>query len=158
MATEADELVAFLDSPRSDVRNMAFKIVSGLTASMDGIEQLAALSSTLLPILLRRMADDSGSSDLALTTLINLSQDPNLAAQLVDLKAVSRSMDLLRDQPGDRERLLIMLLSNLTVQEDAAEELLQVGSGVCEGFNFGCTAVPLQWATRAVPMTMWPLC
>lgn len=48
---------------------------------------------------------------------------------------MGRCADCLREGGSRQPDLLIKLLCNLTVEEDGAAELLQLGKGDLEGFN-----------------------
>jgi hypothetical protein len=62
---------------------------------------------------------------------VNLSQDANLAEALISSGAVEKVMEIL-GKPGCRiNRLLVMLLVNLTQVESGALELLQVNTHTC---------------------------
>lgn len=57
-------------------------------------------------------------------------QDPAVQQRLLELNAVGRCMDYVREKACvGREDLLVMLLANLTALEAGAEELLQVWMG-----------------------------
>ena len=112
---ELDELIDFLgDGHRPEVRLEACRLVEGLTGDAAGRERLGAAAATLLPPLLRRATEEeeeeeegeggsitsSSSSRPALAALVNLSQDPGVARAMLDLGAVQRAMDCLREQKG----------------------------------------------------------
>lgn len=133
--TELFELVGFLgDASRKDVKNMALDIVVGLTASQDGINRLKPAADALLTRLFR-LVSDGALSGQALAALVNLSQEDELRPKLVKLRAVSRVMEAIREKSCPHLRLLTMLLANLTVDEAACEELLQLGTEGMEGLH-----------------------
>uniref|UniRef100_A0A0E0EXS3 Protein HGH1 homolog n=1 Tax=Oryza meridionalis TaxID=40149 RepID=A0A0E0EXS3_9ORYZ len=134
MADELDELLGFLSSPQANVRGPAVGVVRGMTGDADGLRDLAARSDRALPALLRLMLDsasagDRGAGEAAADSLVNLSQDDALSAQLVSLGAVVTAMDVIAkrgdEQPG-LARCLVRLLANLTEVESGVAALLQV--------------------------------
>jgi hypothetical protein len=109
---ELDELIDFLgDAHRPEVRLEACRLVEGLTGDAAGCERLRGAAARLLPPLLRRAAEEAGegsplapsssSRRPALAALVNLSQDPAVAKAMLDLGAVQRAMDCLREQEGE---------------------------------------------------------
>lgn len=135
--SELDELIEFLSDPRLQVAQHAVDLVQGLTGSPEGVAQLAAVASSLLPPLLRLVPGAApDASRAALTALVNLSQEPAVQQGLLELNAVGRCMDYVREQAClGREELLVMVLANLTSLEAGAEALLQVGKGQLEGLH-----------------------
>ena len=150
---ELDELIDFLgDSHRPEIRLEACRLVEGLTGDAAGNERLREKVSG---------ASSSSCRRPALAALVNLSQDPGVAKAMLDLGAVQRAMDCLREQKGEggeaekaslistslasgltldstspsRSDMLLMLLSNLTALEEGAALLLQLGKDKVEGFN-----------------------
>lgn len=71
----------------------AADLIQGLTGSPEGIAQLSTRSAALLPALFRLVGDDPAASRAALVALVNLSQEPSVQRQLLDLNA-----------PGGRRR------------------------------------------------------
>lgn len=135
MATELEELVQFIDDSRVEVRNAAADIVAGLTASPDGIEKLKAVQRPLIIKLWRAVGLGGESSRKALVSLVNLSHDPAVADQLLDLGAVNRVMELIRENSCPHADLLSSLLANVTISEGGCRELLQIGKGSLEGLH-----------------------
>lgn len=125
---------------RQQVRGHAARLVEGLTGSGDGISALLARRAALLPALLRLLAAEPPAACASLASLVNLSQDAEVAAELVTLRGVHRAADYLREgggpagQPGGT-RVLVMLLANLTTLEEGARALAQLGDGQREGRN-----------------------
>lgn len=89
------------------VRNAAADIVAGLTASPDGIEKLKAVQRPLIIKLWRAVGLGGESSRKALVSLVNLSHDPAVADQLLDLGAVNRVMELIRENSCPHADLLV---------------------------------------------------
>ncbi|KAI8469103.1 MAG: hypothetical protein J3K34DRAFT_514352 [Monoraphidium minutum] len=133
--TELFELIGFLgDATRKDVQEMALGIVAGLTASQEGINRLKPAAEPLAARLFR-LLPDRALSQQALSALVNLAQDDEARAALVKARAVPRIAEAVRERSCPHLHLLTMLLANLTVEEAACEELLQLGSGGMEGLN-----------------------
>lgn len=100
------------------------------------VQHLAAKTTTLVPALLQHVPKEKSLSRLALTSLVNISQEPRVLEHLLEIKMCNRAMDYLREKtcPGN-EDLLIMLLANITTDERGAEQLLQIGQGAKEGLH-----------------------
>lgn len=89
-----------------------------------------------MPPLLRLACAESSLARPALASLVNISQEPSGQNTLLELNAPTRCMDYLRDETSSgNEDLLVMLLANLTADENGAAALLQVGKGPLEGLN-----------------------
>lgn len=86
---------------------MAADIVQGLTGSPEGIDKLKGQMGALLTSLFRLVPDSSDSSQPALTSLVNLSQDPAVARALLQLNVVARVMDYIREKTCPHTRLLV---------------------------------------------------
>jgi hypothetical protein len=101
------------------------------------VAQLASRATTLVPPLFRAAsATEPSISRSALTSLVNLSQEPVIQQKLLDLNAPARCMDYLREGTCvGREELVIMLLANLTAAEEGAAALLQLDKEGLEGLN-----------------------
>lgn len=65
-------------------------------------------------------------SEAAAEALVNLSQNSNLAEEMVKLKLVETTMDVLYKPECCVTRLLVMLLVNLTQLDAGTDSLLQV--------------------------------
>ncbi|XP_037481966.1 protein HGH1 homolog isoform X1 [Triticum urartu] len=138
MADELDELIDFLSNSSPQVRGAAADIVRGLTGDSDGLRSLAARADRALPALLRLLASvgGGGAGEAAADSLVNLSQDGDLAARLVVLGAVAAAMDVMVKRGGEQPKLarsLVMLLVNLTQVESGISALLQVGDEKVQG-------------------------
>ncbi|KAJ7567509.1 hypothetical protein O6H91_02G151000 [Diphasiastrum complanatum] len=134
MASEMDELVLFLSAPSPNVKKAAVEIVQGLTGTEDGIKSLASKSAMLIPPLLGLVGEKQEVSQLAAGCLVNLSQDTKIAEQLIAAGAIEKVMELLGKVDQGFNRLLVMLLVNLSQLEIGATRLLQVESeGKFEG-------------------------
>lgn len=123
--------------PFFQIKQHAVELVQGLTGSPEGIAQLASRNDVLLPPLFRLVGSGQPAiSRPALSSLVNLSQEPAAQKKLLDLNAPARCMDYLKENtcPG-QEDLLIMLLANLTAAEDGAAALMQLGKPGLEGLN-----------------------
>ena len=119
------------------IKQHAAELVQGLTGSPEGISQLASRADRLVPALFRLVGSGiEASSRPALTSLVNLSQEPHVQQKLLDLNGTARCMDYLKEKacPG-QEGLLVMLMANLTASEQGAEALLQLGKPGVEGLN-----------------------
>uniref|UniRef100_A0A452XP80 Protein HGH1 homolog n=1 Tax=Aegilops tauschii subsp. strangulata TaxID=200361 RepID=A0A452XP80_AEGTS len=131
MADELDELIDFLSNSSPQVRGAAADIVRGLTGDSDGLRSLAARADRALPALLRLLASvgAGGAGEAAADSLVNLSQDGDLAARLVVLGAVAAAMDVMVKRGGEQPKLarsLVMLLVNLTQVGDEKVQGLYV--------------------------------
>lgn len=62
----------------------------------------------------------------AAEALVNLSQNSELAAKMVEMGMIKIAMDLLYKPDSSISRLLVMLLVNLTQLDDGISSLLQV--------------------------------
>lgn len=126
MATELEELVSFLSSPSPQITKAAVDIVRGLTGSEEGIHSLANQSKNLISALSRLLTAPKEVSEAAAEALVNLSQNSNLAEEMVKLKLVERTMDVLYKPECCVTRLLVMLLVNLTQLDAGTDSLLQI--------------------------------
>ncbi|XP_022157091.1 protein HGH1 homolog isoform X2 [Momordica charantia] len=127
MATELEELLHFLSSPSPQVRKAAIDIVQGLTGSEDGLQSLAKHPKVLLPSLARLLREQKDVAERAAEALVNLSQNSDLAAKMIDLGLVAAALDLLYNVDSSISQLLLMLLVNLT-QLDADDPFEHVAS------------------------------
>ncbi|XP_054792107.1 uncharacterized protein LOC129297792 isoform X4 [Prosopis cineraria] len=125
MATELEELIGFLSSPSPQITKVAVDIVRGLTGSDDGLQSLAKYAKTVLPSLSQLLAGPKEVSEPAAEALVNLSQNSNLAAEMVHLGMIKTAMDVLCKPECTITRLLVMLLVNLTQLDAGSTYLLQ---------------------------------
>ncbi|KAK7317994.1 hypothetical protein RJT34_02680 [Clitoria ternatea] len=125
MATEMEELVAFLSSPSPQIAKAAVDIVRGLTGSVEGLDSLANYSNTLTPSLSRLLSAPKEVSEGAAEALVNLSQNSRLAEEMVRTGLVKTTMDVLCRAECGIGRLLVMLLVNLTQLDAGVASLLQ---------------------------------
>ncbi|XP_022157092.1 protein HGH1 homolog isoform X3 [Momordica charantia] len=125
MATELEELLHFLSSPSPQVRKAAIDIVQGLTGSEDGLQSLAKHPKVLLPSLARLLREQKDVAERAAEALVNLSQNSDLAAKMIDLGLVAAALDLLYNVDSSISQLLLMLLVNLTQLDAGIASLLQ---------------------------------
>lgn len=133
MATEVEELIDFLSSPSPPVKKAAVDIVQGLTGSEDGILSLAGYSKTVLPSLSRLLGEKKEVSQPAAEALVNLSQNPDQAAKMIEMGMVRIAMDMLYKSDSDSRGLLVMLLVNLTQLDAGIDSLLQTGDDKMHG-------------------------
>ncbi|GJU75833.1 protein HGH1 [Tanacetum coccineum] len=133
MANEMEELIEFLSSPSPQIKKVAIDIVRGLTGSDDGLQSLATYSKTALPALSRLLGEKKEVSEPAAETLVNLSPNYDLAAQMIEMGVIKVTMDMLYRQGCDITGLLVMLLVNLTQLDAGVESLLQVGDEKMQG-------------------------
>ncbi|KAL5061590.1 hypothetical protein RYX36_023327 [Vicia faba] len=125
MATELEELVSFLSSPSPQITKAAVDIVRGLTGSDEGIHSLSNQANTLIPSLSRLLTAPKEVSEAAAEALVNLSQNSNLAEEMVRMRIVETTMDVLYKPECRVTRLLVMLLVNLTQLDAGTDSLLQ---------------------------------
>ncbi|KAM0020106.1 putative protein HGH1, armadillo-like helical, protein Hgh1 [Helianthus debilis subsp. tardiflorus] len=125
MANEMEELINFLSSPSPQVKKAAVDIVRGLTGSEDGLQSLATYSKTVLPSLSRLLAENKEVSEPAAEALVNLSQNSDLAAKMIEMGLIKITMDVLYKQGCEIVGPLVMLLVNLTQLDAGVESLLQ---------------------------------
>ncbi|XP_022157089.1 protein HGH1 homolog isoform X1 [Momordica charantia] len=133
MATELEELLHFLSSPSPQVRKAAIDIVQGLTGSEDGLQSLAKHPKVLLPSLARLLREQKDVAERAAEALVNLSQNSDLAAKMIDLGLVAAALDLLYNVDSSISQLLLMLLVNLTQLDAGIASLLQTGDDKMQG-------------------------
>lgn len=133
---DIDDLVDFLNHDEIKIQLHALKLILGLTVEQQIIQKLADKRDVLIPALWQYVAKDKTLSKTALTSLVNMSQEPRVLETLLDMNVCNRCMDYLRERvcPGN-EQLLVMLLANITSEERGAEQLLQVGQGAKEGLH-----------------------
>ena len=95
---ELGELVGLLEDRKPEVRRGAAELVAGLTAEGSGLALLRGVRAELCPRLLRLVHDASPEvAKLGISALVNLSQDKETLQTIVELKAVGRCMQALRD-------------------------------------------------------------
>ncbi|CAH9129016.1 unnamed protein product [Cuscuta epithymum] len=133
MASELEELIGFLSSPSPIVKKAAVDIVRDYTGSEDGLHSLGEHSSILLPSLSRLLAESKEVSEPAAQALVNLSPNPQLAGQMVDLNIINMIMDILYKQDCEIMHLLVMLLVNLTQLDAGVDLLIKSGDGKMHG-------------------------
>ncbi|KVI05534.1 Armadillo-like helical [Cynara cardunculus var. scolymus] len=133
MANEMEELIGFLSSPSPQVKKVAVDIVRGLTGSEDGLQSLASYSKTVLPSLSRLLGEKKDVSEPATEALVNLSQNSDLAAKMIEMGIIKVTMDILYKQGCDITGLLVMLLVNLTQLDAGVESLLQLEDDKVQG-------------------------
>ncbi len=133
---DIDDVIAFLSHTDVSIQLHALRLVQGLTVEQQVVHHLGGKASTLVPGLLQHVPKGKALSRLALTSLVNISQEPRVLDHLLEIKMCNRAMDYLREKtcPGN-EDLLIMLLANITADERGAEQLLQIGQGAKEGLH-----------------------
>nr|XP_043639890.1 protein HGH1 homolog [Erigeron canadensis] len=133
MANEMEELIGFLSTPSPQVKKAAVDIVCGLTGSEDGLQSLSSYSETLLPSLSRLLAETKEVSEPAAEALVNLSQNSDLAAKMLQMDIIKVPMNMLYKQGCEITGPLVMLLLNLTQLDAGVESLLQVGDNKVQG-------------------------
>ena len=85
-------------------------------------------------------------SEPAAESLVNLSQNPELAGQMISMGMVKAAMDLLYKPESAVTQLLVMLLVNLTQLDDGISSLLQVlsmGSYCCHPYLMATSILSL---------------
>lgn len=133
MATELEELLDFLSSPSPPLKRAAVDIVRGLTGSVDGMQSLAEYSKVVLAKLSDLLGDPKEVSEPAAESLVNLSQNFDLAEQMISTGMVKKAMDLLYKPEYAVRHLLVMLLVNLTQLDAGIASLLQVEDEKMQG-------------------------
>ncbi|XP_057542501.1 uncharacterized protein LOC130820952 isoform X1 [Amaranthus tricolor] len=133
MATELEELLDFLSSPSPPVKKAAVDIVRGLTGSEDGMQALAKYSKVVLSKLSNLLGDPKEVSEPAAESLVNLSQNSDLAGQMISTGMVKQTMDILYKPESTIRRLLVMLLVNLTQLDAGIASLLQAEDEKLQG-------------------------
>ncbi|KAL2904519.1 Protein HGH1-like protein [Bienertia sinuspersici] len=134
MATELEELLDFLCCSSPSLKKEAVNIVRGLTGSEDGMQSLAKYSELVLPKLAFLLGDPKEVSEPAAESLINLSQNTDLAGQMISIGIAKKVMGLLYKPESAIRRLLVMLLVNLTQLDAGISYLLQVEDERMQGF------------------------
>ncbi|XP_015895082.3 uncharacterized protein LOC107428987 [Ziziphus jujuba] len=133
MATEQEELVGFLSHPSPQIAKAAVDIVRGLTGSDDGLQSLANYANILLPSLARLLSGNKEVSEPAAEALVNLSQNSDLAAKMIEMGMIKTAMDVLYKPESSFNRLLVMLLVNLTQLDAGITSLLQSADEKMQG-------------------------
>lgn len=128
-----EELIGFLSSPSPQVKKVAVDIVRGLTGSEDGLQSLASYSKTVLPSLSQLLGEKKEVSEAATEALVNLSQNSDLAAKMIEMDIIKVIMDILYKQGCEITGLLVMLLVNLTQLDAGVDSLLQLGDDKVQG-------------------------
>lgn len=132
MATEMDELIGFLSSPSAQVKKAAADIVQGLTGTEEGILSLAGRADSLCGPLLSLLRSEQELSQPAAEALVNLSQEPQLAEAIIKAGGIELAMELVGRPGKDVNRLLVLLIVNLTQLDTGVRRLLQE-AGKLEG-------------------------
>ncbi|KAL2611071.1 hypothetical protein R1flu_022763 [Riccia fluitans] len=135
MASDLDDLVGFLASPSPQLKKAAVDIVQGLTGSEDGIRVLTSKSSQLFVPLLNLINDPQEIAQPAAEALVNLSQENSSVDDFLKAGAVEKVMELVGKPGCCINRLLIMMLVNLTQVESGAKRLLQEGDEKLAGLH-----------------------
>ncbi|KAK3003637.1 hypothetical protein RJ639_019636 [Escallonia herrerae] len=135
MAAELEELLGFLSAPSPPVKKAAVDIVQGLTGSEDGLQSLARYADVAIPSLSRLLGESKEVSEPAAEALVNLSQNSDLAAKMVEMRMIEAAMEMLYKQGSDISRLLVMLLVNLTQLDAGIDSLLQSGDEKMHGLH-----------------------
>lgn len=105
---ELDELIDFLVDKRAAVKLQALDILLGLTGSPEGIDRLKTKLDKLLVFTMRLICDEQKeAAHKVLSVLVNLSQDPDVAAKMLKMNAIKRSMDYLKEGQCSQPRLLV---------------------------------------------------
>ncbi|XP_050203500.1 uncharacterized protein LOC126653610 isoform X2 [Mercurialis annua] len=133
MATELEELVGFLSSPSLPVQKAAILIVRDLTGSQDGLQSLSNYANHLLSSLSPLLNQTKDISEPAAEALVNLSQNADLAAKMIEMGMVQMAMHLLYRPDSSITHLLVMLLVNLTHLDVGISSLLQTDDEKMQG-------------------------
>ncbi|KAF2291920.1 hypothetical protein GH714_036112 [Hevea brasiliensis] len=133
MATELEELVGFLSAPSLPVQKAAVDIVRDLTGSEDGLLSLSKYANIVISSLSRLLSQKKEVSEPAAQAVVNLSQNSNLAAKMVEIGMVQMAMDLLYKPDSSITQLLVMLLVNLTQLDAGIKSLLQTEDEKVQG-------------------------
>ncbi|KAJ9528470.1 hypothetical protein QJQ45_020358 [Haematococcus lacustris] len=132
------DLLAFVNDKKTkrEVRTQAVEILEGLAGSAEGAHRLKSNCSAVLSTLLRCLCDeDQTVARGVLSACVNLSQDPTFTQQMLQMRVISRAMDMLKENNCQHPQLLVMLLNNLTTSEEGSSELLQLGHDKMQGLN-----------------------
>ncbi|KAL6042028.1 DUF383 domain-containing protein [Balamuthia mandrillaris] len=133
--TEAlKELVDFLADPKPEVRIIAIQHLVGYTGTPETRAQLK--STAIVRNLLRLTGDISAVATKAFSCLINLSQDKEMASEMLKRNVFARLVDGITDPENKLAELHAMLMTNLTRSEEGCKSLLQVGEEALEGYYF----------------------
>jgi hypothetical protein len=137
MAVDKDleDLAAFLKAPSPTLKKAAVEIVQGLSGTDEGVQRLATHAKELLPPLLLLLGEAEEISKPAAEALVNLSQDVAVVDHLIDVGAVERAMELI-GKPGSKvNKLMVMLLVNISSVDKGVSRLLQEGDAKLAGLN-----------------------
>ncbi|KAL9268197.1 hypothetical protein AKJ16_DCAP20307 [Drosera capensis] len=122
MATELEELIDFLSSPSLPVKRATVDIVRGLTGSEDELRSLDGYSSVLLP----KLCDLLGCFRTCSTISSKLVAEVRHSREDGVDGMVKTCMDVLYKGGNGIERLMVLLLVNLTQLDAGVSSLLQV--------------------------------
>lgn len=137
MAVDKDleDLAAFLKAPSPTLKKAAVEIVQGLSGTDEGVQRLATHAKELLPPLLLLLGEAEEISKPAAEALVNLSQDVAVVDRLIDVGAVERAMELI-GKPGSKvNKLMVMLLVNISSVDKGVSRLLQEEDAKLAGLN-----------------------
>lgn len=137
MAVDKDleDLAFFLKSPSPNLKKAAVEIVQGLSGTDEGVQRLSSHASSLLPPLLSLLSESEEISKPTAEALVNLSQDVAVVDHLIRVEAVERAMELI-GKPGSKlNKLLVMMLVNISSIDKGAARLLQEGDSKLAGLN-----------------------
>ncbi|KAJ2547279.1 Protein hgh1 [Coemansia sp. RSA 1933] len=136
MADQLDELVGFLSSPRSDVRELAVSYLSGFSApGSDNFQSLASRADKLVQKLLVISHETPVAANSAMAILVNLTTDTNTCKYFADEDYLSMVIRLVIDPACIVADLAAMLLSNVTKCEPVCRLLaslkIRATPGIC---------------------------
>ena len=107
-----------------------------LSPISQGIALVKAKAPTLLPLLFRKLADESAEVSGAVgVTLVNLSSDPVMLESLLGANVCDRLMEHIRSISCPHHDYLTMILANVTTTEDGVRKLVQHEDERLWGFN-----------------------
>jgi len=129
-----DELVGFLSDPKPDVRMLALQTITGYTASEEGKQSLKNIAA-LIPSLVKFIGESSSLSQLALTSLINLSEDEEMQVTIATRPGVIEAIVAIITDENPQAQFGAMLLSNITRNPVGVSQFLQLGDKM-QGYFF----------------------
>lgn len=118
----------------------ALDIIEGLTGSAEGAQALRGKGKDVCAQLFRCVSDFT-LARTALTALVNLSQDPYISRDMLAAGACNRIMDYIREDVTSHHDMLLMMLSNLTIEEVGSKQMLQARPRSCSAAcSLHCTS------------------
>ena len=125
--SDLEDLASFLKSPSPNLKKAAVDIVQGLTGSDEGARSLATRAADLVPPLLQLLTEPQEISKAAAEALVNLSQYPGVVHTVIKAGGVEKAMEIVGKPGSSLNKLMVMLLVNITQIDEGTVRLLRGG-------------------------------